>query len=164
MLGSVLFEPAFEDRDGGAEVVAERHEQVDVVEVLLAGEAVGEVVARVDGGQHFAAVRAEEAEVAFAHFGWRPVAAEGGDGDGHGQVVAKLTQQIRESWLSPGSVVDEVGFLLPVGLHEDAVDVVDVDGLVGGADGLDQAADAEVAGLAQDAVGGADDEVDGGCG
>ena len=60
------------------------------------------------------------------------------------------------------SEVDEVGFLLPVGLQEDAVDVVDVDGLVGGADGLDQAADAEVAGLAQDAVGGADDEVDGG--
>jgi hypothetical protein len=56
----------------------------------------------------------------------------------------------------------EVGVLVPVGLHEDAVDVVDVDGLVGGADGLDQAADAEVAGLAQDAVGGADDEVDGG--
>ena len=51
---------------------------------------------------------------------------------------------------------------MPVGLQEDAVDVVDVDGLVGGADGLDQAADAEVAGLAQDAVGGADDQVDGG--
>jgi hypothetical protein len=26
------------------------------------------------------------------------------------------------------SVVDEVGFFLPVGLHQDAVDVVDVDG------------------------------------
>ena len=47
-------------------------------------------------------------------------------------------------------------------LHEDAVDVVDVDGLVGGAYGFDHAADAEVAGLAQDAVGGANDEFDGG--
>jgi len=62
------------------------------------------------------------------------------------------------------SEVDQVGFLLPMGLQEDAVDVVDVDGFVGGADGLDHAADAEIAGLAQDAVGGADDEVDGGAG
>ena len=55
--------------------------------------------------------------------------------------------------MSLPSIIDQVGFLLPVGLQEDAVDVVDVDGLGGGADGLDQAADAEVAGLAQDAVG-----------
>ena len=60
------------------------------------------------------------------------------------------------------SEVDEVGFLLPMRLHQDAVDVVDVDGFVGAADGFDQAADAEVAGLAQHAVGGADDQVDGG--
>ena len=53
---------------------------------------------------------------------------------------------------------------MPVGLQEDAVDVVDVDGFVGAADGLDHAADAEVAGLAQDAVGAADDEIDGGAG
>ena len=59
------------------------------------------------------------------------------------------------------SKVGEVGFFLPVGLHQDAVDVVDVDGLVGAADGLDQTTDTEVAGLAQDAVGGADDEVNG---
>src|SRR5271156_1221467 len=50
------------------------------------------------------------------------------------------------------SEVDQVGFFLPVGLQEDAVDVVDVDGLVGAADGFDHAADAKVAGLAQDAV------------
>ncbi len=62
------------------------------------------------------------------------------------------------------SVVGKVGFLLPVGLQEDAVDVVDVDGLVGAADGFDHAADAEVAGLAQDAIGRADDEIDGGAG
>ena len=46
-----------------------------------------------------------------------------------------------------------------MGLHQDAVDVVDVDGFVGGADGLDQAADAEVANLAQDAVGRASNQV-----
>ena len=51
-----------------------------------------------------------------------------------------------------------------MGLQEDAVDDVDVDGFVGGADGFDHAADAEVAGLAQDAVGGADDEIDSGLG
>jgi hypothetical protein len=51
-----------------------------------------------------------------------------------------------------------------VRLHEDAVDDVDIDGALGGADGFDEAADAEVAGLAEDAVGGTDDEVDGGWG
>ena len=40
-------------------------------------------------GLHVATVVAEEAVVASAHFGGRPVGAEGGDGDGHGQVVAK---------------------------------------------------------------------------
>ena len=89
----VSIEQAIEDGDGGAEVVAEGDEQVDVVEVFLAGEAVGEVVAWVDGGAHFAAAWAEEAEVAFAHFRRRPVAAEGGDGDGHRQVVAQAAQQ-----------------------------------------------------------------------
>src|SRR5262249_58979807 len=62
------------------------------------------------------------------------------------------------------SEVNQVGFLLPVGLQEDAVDVVDVNRFVGAADGLDHAADAEIAGLAQDAVGASDDEVDGGAG
>jgi hypothetical protein len=85
----VLDEEAFEKRDGGAEVVVKGHEQVDVVEVFLAAEAVGEVVARIDGGTHFAAIRTEEAEVAFADFGWRAFATERGDGDGHRQVVAK---------------------------------------------------------------------------
>lgn len=37
-------------------------------EVFLAVEAVGEVVARVDGGGHLAAMGTEEAEGAFAHF------------------------------------------------------------------------------------------------
>jgi len=94
LLGLVLVEPAFEEGDGGAEIIVEGDEQVDVVEVLFAAEAVGEVVARIDGGAHFAAMGAEEAEVAFAHFGGRPRAAQRGDGDGHGQVVADAAQQI----------------------------------------------------------------------
>ena len=49
-------------------------------------------------------------------------------------------------------------------LQEDAVDVVDVDGFVGTADRFDQAADAEVFGSAQHAVGGANDQVDRGLG
>ena len=47
----------------------------------------GEVVAAIDDGLHFAAVGADEAEAAFAPFPHRPVATEGGDGDGQGQVV-----------------------------------------------------------------------------
>ena len=38
-------EPAFQQDDRGAEVIVEGHQQVDVVEVFLAAEAVGEVVA-----------------------------------------------------------------------------------------------------------------------
>lgn len=90
----VFVEPAFEEADGADEIVVEGEQQIDVVEVFLAAEAVGEVVARVDGGTHFAAAWAEEAEVAFAHFRRRPLAAEGGDGDGHGQVVAQAAQQV----------------------------------------------------------------------
>ena len=83
-----------QEGDGGAEVIAQGDEQVDVVEVFLAAEAVGEVVARIDGGAHFAAAWAEEAEVALADFRRGRLAAEGGDGDRHGQVVAKATEQI----------------------------------------------------------------------
>lgn len=46
-------------------------------------------------------------------------------------------------------------------LHQDAVDVVDVDGSVLRADGFDQASHGVVSGLAEDAVGGTDDEVEG---
>src|SRR5204862_256790 len=92
--GLVSIEQAFEDGDSGAEVVAEGEEQVNVVEVFLAAEAVGEVVARIDGGAHVAAVWAKKAEVAFADFGGRPVTTEGGDRDGHRQVVAKATHQV----------------------------------------------------------------------
>ena len=73
-----------QDADGGFEVVAEGEEEVNVIEVLLAAEAVGEVVSRVDGGEHFLAMGAEEAIASFAAFGRRAIGAEGGDGDGHG--------------------------------------------------------------------------------
>src|SRR5262249_17630393 len=95
LLGLVLIEPALEEGDGGAEVIVEGDEQVDVIEVFLTCKTVGEVIAWVDGGAHFAAVWADEPVVTFADFGRRPFAAEGGDGDGHGQVVAKATQQVR---------------------------------------------------------------------
>ena len=62
-------EPAFEDGYGGDEVVAERHQQVDVVEILVTVKAVGEIVAGVDGGLHFPAVRAEKDEPTIAAFG-----------------------------------------------------------------------------------------------
>jgi hypothetical protein len=42
----MLLEPACEQPDGGDEVIAQGDEQVDVVEVLLAAEAVGQVIAR----------------------------------------------------------------------------------------------------------------------
>jgi len=85
----MLVEHAFEERDGIAEGVIQSDQEVDVVKIFLAAETVGEVVAWVDGGAHFAAVGAEEAEVAFAHFGRRPLAPQRGDGDRHGQIVAK---------------------------------------------------------------------------
>ena len=64
----VAFEPATEDFNGTAEVVAEFDEQKDVVDVPRTGEAVGEVVARVDRGLHFAAAGARKDEVGFALF------------------------------------------------------------------------------------------------
>jgi len=84
LLGLVLIEPALEQGDGGEEVIVEGDEQVDVVEVFPAREAVGEVVAWVDGSAHFAAARADETEVALARFARGALAAEGGDRDGHG--------------------------------------------------------------------------------
>jgi hypothetical protein len=89
----VLVEHALQDGDGVAEAVVEGDQQVDVVEVLLTSEAVGEVVAWVDGGAHLAATRADEAVVAFADFSGRAFAAERGDGDGHRQVIANAAQE-----------------------------------------------------------------------
>ncbi len=82
-----------QDANGGFEVVAHGVKQVDVVEVLLAAEAMGEVIPGIDGGEHFLAMGTEEAIASFAAFGGWAVGAEGGDGDGHGQVVAEVTQQ-----------------------------------------------------------------------
>ena len=76
-----------QDADGGYEVVAHDEKQVDIVEVLGAAEAMSKVVAWVDGGEHLFAMRAEEAVASFAAFGRRAIGAEGGDGDGHGQVI-----------------------------------------------------------------------------
>jgi hypothetical protein len=107
LLGLVLVEQSVEENDGIAEVVVKGDEQVDVVEVFLAAKAMGEVVAWVDGGAHFAAAGAEEAEIALAHFGRWPVTAEGGDGDGHGKVVAQAAQEISvdHGLLVPGQIV-----------------------------------------------------------
>jgi hypothetical protein len=59
--GPVLRVHPHQDAHGGFEVVAERHEEVNVVEVLVAAEAMGEVVAGIDGGEHFLAMGTEEA-------------------------------------------------------------------------------------------------------
>ena len=69
LLPFVLLEPAAQQRDGGDEVVAQGDEQVDIVEVLLAAEAVRQIISGVDGGPLFAAVGADEAEIALTHFG-----------------------------------------------------------------------------------------------
>jgi hypothetical protein len=60
LLALVFLEEALKQRNGGAEVVVKLHQQVDVVDVLVAVEAVGEVVAGVDGGPHFAAAGTAE--------------------------------------------------------------------------------------------------------
>ena len=67
-LGLAMAQPAFELFDRGREVVAGGTQEVDVVEVLVAGEAVGQVIARIDVGEHFAAAGAEEAESSVAEF------------------------------------------------------------------------------------------------
>ena len=52
--GLAIVEPAFDESDGGGKVAAEFEQQVDVVEVRVAMEAVGEVVPEVHAGEHFA--------------------------------------------------------------------------------------------------------------
>ncbi len=51
--------------------------------------------------------------------------------------------------------------LTPVGLEEDAVDLLEIDGLDAIADGLDESAEAEVADATEDALGGTDDKGEG---
>ena len=69
LLGLIGVEPAFQQGDGRGKVVVQGQQQVDVVEVFLAAEAVGQVVAWVDGGAHFAAARTEEARATAASIG-----------------------------------------------------------------------------------------------
>ena len=56
---------------------------------------------------------------------------------------------------------EEIGVVAPVGLEQDAVDLLEIDafGLV--AHGFEQTGQATVAGAAQEAIGGADDEGEG---
>jgi hypothetical protein len=84
----VLDEPLLQHVGGGFEVVAERDQEIDVVVVPLTREAMGKVVARIDGGAHLAARRTEEAKIPFNVFGRRRFVAQAADGDFHRQVVA----------------------------------------------------------------------------
>ena len=89
----VFVEPACECFHGESEVEPHPSHQVDGVEVHVAVEAVGEVVTRVHIDQHLVAAGAEEAEAAVADLRRRAIAAEGGDDEGHGQVVAESAEQ-----------------------------------------------------------------------
>ena len=54
----------------------------------------------------------------------------------------------------------QVDLFAPVGLQEDAVDLLQVDGFGAVAHGLEHGAEAEVSGAPEDALGGADDEAE----
>ena len=56
--------------------------------------------------------------------------------------------------------VQEIGFAPPVGLEQDAVDVGQLDGFGIVTDGFEQGGNAKVAGTTQEAIGGADDEIE----
>ena len=62
--GHVFVQPSIEDRYSRSKVIVRHHQRIDIVEVFLAGEAVGEVVAWVHSDEHFAAGWAEEDEAA----------------------------------------------------------------------------------------------------
>lgn len=94
LLTLVAQQPFFEECCGRGEFIAEVDEKVDVVRVFAAAEAVGEVVARVDGGAGFAAMGTLEAEIAFDHFGGRSAMAEVLDDDLKGKIVADATEEI----------------------------------------------------------------------
>ena len=69
-------------------------QQVDVVDVLAATEAMGEVVAGIDGGAEFTAVVADETETTVNVFGVRAFAIQLLDDEGHGQIVTQGPQQL----------------------------------------------------------------------
>ena len=89
LAGLVFAQPALQEADRGGEFVAEQDEQVDVVEIFLAAKTVGQVVAWVHRAARFAAVRAQETEIAVADFARRALAAQGLDDHGHRQVVTQ---------------------------------------------------------------------------
>ncbi len=96
ILRSIFVEQACEEIDGAEEVVIESEQEVDVVVIFVAVEAVSEIVSWVDGGAHFAAVGAEEAEVAIAHFRRQPFASQTGDSKRHGQIVDRCGFDVRD--------------------------------------------------------------------
>ena len=57
-----------EDFDGWDEVIALSHQQVDIVEVLVATEAVGKIIAGIHRRSQFVAIGTLKSEMAFAHF------------------------------------------------------------------------------------------------
>ncbi len=89
---AVAPKPLLEYFDGPVEVVAERQQQVDVVEVPTATEAVSQVVARVHCGAKFAAFDADEAEIALDLLRNRALSAEFQDRDVHRQVISDRTE------------------------------------------------------------------------
>ena len=118
----MLVKHAFEEGGSSSRKGSNRGDQeVDVVEVFLAAKAVGEVVARVDGGA-FRRSGGRGSGSSLRHLGGRPLAADAdmGSGDEHGQVVAGRVADRRQSWFSPRSEVNEVRFAFPMGLQEDA--------------------------------------------
>ena len=68
----MALEPGLAGFDRREEVVAQRHQQVDVVEVAAAAEAVSQIRPWIHGGSQLAAARAEEAEVAAVLLRGRP--------------------------------------------------------------------------------------------
>lgn len=161
----VRVKPLLEQGHGRLEFISDQQQEIDVVDIPAAVEAMGEVVAGIDGGEKFAAVGANEAQPAFDAFGARSGAAQALQRDVHGQVVAQGMQEVAgDHGGTPGSEIGEVAVFSPVRLDQDAVDDVNVDAFVRGTDGFEHAAQDQVAGLAQDAVGRADDQVERGLG
>jgi len=86
---SVQSEVLLKDLDGLTKAITESDHEVDVVDVLTAGEAVGEVVARIDDGLEVATVRADETKAAFDGLGVGRFVTQLLEGERHRQVVAQ---------------------------------------------------------------------------
>jgi hypothetical protein len=88
----VLSEPLLEQVDGRDEVPTEGHQDVDIVPVAIATEAVSQIVAWIHGGSKFFATGTLKTEVAFDLLRDGTVLAKPLNGDLHRQVVANRTQ------------------------------------------------------------------------